>query len=387
MHKSTARKAAIAAAVLAVLAVVALSLRQFAVAAEPRPYLTARVARADLVSSVMTTGSLQAYRQVDVGARVSGQLQSLKVQLGDRVVKGQLLAELDPVLLQNALRAAKASLDSLVAQRRAVAAGLAQAELAQRRQQEMLAQDATSRQELETAQAQAETLRANLASFDAQINQARSQVDSAQTNLAYTQITAPMDGEVVAIVTREGQTVVAVQQAPVILRLANLDVMTVKAQVSEADVIRIQAGQPAFFTILGDAGTQYSGYIAKIEPAPQELSQELAHDAPRAGGPVFYNALFDVPNPDRRLRIAMTAQVTVVLHEAKNALCVPISALGKGTPGGRYPVRVLGKDGRVGTVMVAPGINDRVRIQVLDGLNEGDEVIIEDGSGPTAGAA
>lgn len=382
MHKHTARKAAVAATLLAVLALGAVAARRFAFAAQPQPYLTAKVIRADLVSSVMTTGSLQAYQQVDVGARVSGQLKSLRVQLGDRVEKGQLLAEVDPVLSQNALRVAKASLESLAAQRRAVAASLWQADLAHRRQQEMIEQEATSRQELETAQAQLQSLRAHLASFDAQINQARSQVDSAQTNLEYTQITAPMDGEVVAIVTQEGQTVVAAQQAPVILKLAKLDVMTVRAQVSEADVIRVQAGQAAYFTILGDAGTQYFGQVAKIEPAPQEL----AKDDPKANGPVFYNALFDVPNPDRRLRIAMTAQVTVVLQEAKNALCVPISALGRGTPGGRYPVRVLGKDGRVATVMVAPGINDRVRIQVQDGLNEGDEVIIEDGSGKAPGA-
>lgn len=385
MQKNTLRRLAIATMAVGLLAL-GIGVAQYDfLGAKPSMYLTAKVVRGDLASSVLTTGSLQANQQVDVGSQVSGQLKSLKVKLGDRVEKGQLLAEIDPVLSQNALRSAQATLESLAAQRRAVAANLWQADLAFRRQQEMFAEEATSRQELEAAKAQVQLLRANLASFDAQISQAKTQVDSARTNLDYTKITAPMAGDVVAIVTQEGQTVVAVQQAPVILKLANLDVMTVKAQISEADVIRIQAGQTAYFTILGDSGERHFGKVAKIEPAPQEFSK----DGARGMSPVFYNALFDVPNANHRLRIAMTAQVTVVLNEAKDALSVPISALGKAAPDGRYPVRVLGKDGQVDTIMVAVGINDRVRVQVLDGLNEGDQVITEESSGkePSTGVS
>jgi macrolide-specific efflux system membrane fusion protein len=250
-----------------------------------------------------------------------------------------------------------------------------QANLTFRRQEEMLAKDATSHQDVESAKAQVQLLSANYASLGAQINQAKALMNSAMTNLGFTKIIAPMSGDVVAIVTQEGQTVVAAQQAPVILKLANLDVMTVKAQISEADVIRIQPGQSAYFTILGDASERHSGTVSKVEPAPQELK-----DNAKASGPVFYNALFDVPNPNHRLRIAMTAQVTVVQLEAKNVLCVPLSALGRAEPSGQYPVRILGKDGKIQSVMVTPGINDRVWIQV-EGLNEGDEVIIEDGAG------
>lgn len=375
-HQDSTSKLAIVLIVFGVMALGASLVHYLFGGAKPGPYLTAKVVRADLVSSVMTTGSLQARQQVDVGAQVSGQLKSLKVQLGDHVEKGQLLAEIDPVLSQNALLSARASLESLGAQRRAVAASLWQADLALRRQQEMIAQDATSRQDLEAAKAQALLLSANLASFDAQIRQAKTQVDSALTSLGYTKITAPMSGEVVAIVTQEGQTVVAVQQAPVILKLANLDVMTVRAQVSEADVIRIRPGQTAYFTILGDAAERHFGQVATIEPAPQDLS----NGGPKVVGPVFYNALFDTANADHRLRVAMTAQVTVILNQAQNALCIPISALGKGGPDGRYPVRVLGRDGRITTTMVALGINDSVRIQVLNGLLEGDEVITAGGS-------
>jgi macrolide-specific efflux system membrane fusion protein len=340
-------------------------------------YLTASVTRSNLESTVMATGTLQAHQQVDVGAQVSGQLKSLKVKLGDHVQKGQLLAEIDPVLSQNALLSAQASLASLQAQRRAVAANLWQADLTLQRQKQMLAREATSQQDLEAAKAQTDVLRANVASFTAQISQANAQVDSARANLAYTRITAPIDGQVVAIVTQEGQTVVASQQAPVILKLADLDHMTVKAQISEADVIRIRPGQPAYFTILGDNDSRHSGTLRAVEPAPQEFSNGDS----KATGPVFYNALFETANPDQQLRIGMTAQVTVVLQRAENALSIPISALGRRMQDGHYPVRVLQRDGATTTVTVATGINDRVNVQVFDGLNEGDEVVTADSGG------
>jgi macrolide-specific efflux system membrane fusion protein len=344
------------------------------VASGKTAYLTAPVARGDVRSVVMATGTLQAHQQVDVGAQVSGQLRSMNVKLGDHVQKGQLLAEIDPALPQAALRSAQANLQSLQAQRRAVAASLWQADLALQRQQQMLARDATSRQDLEAAKAQNEVLRASCASLDAQISQSRAQVDTAKTNLAYTKITAPMGGEVVAIITQEGQTVVASQQAPVILKIADLETITVKAQVSEADVIRIEPGQAAYFTILGDSEARHAGTLRAIEPAPQDFSNPES----KASGPVFYNALFEAPNPEHRMRIGMTAQVTVILDQAKNALYVPLSALGQRTPEGRYPVRVIRSGRDPITILLGIGINDRINVQVLDGLNEGERVIVAD---------
>lgn len=377
MNKNIAMKIAIIFALFITLVFVGTLVKYYFLRAKPASYLTAKVVRGDVESVVMTTGSLQANQQVDVGARVSGQLKSLKVHLGDHVESGQLLAEIDPVLSQNALRAAKANIQSLEAQRQAVAASLSQSDLAYRRQQEMINQDATSHQEVEIAKAQVQMQRANLASFDAQISQAKTQVDSALANLEYTKITAPMSGEVVAIVTQEGQTVVAAQQAPVILKLANLDVMTVKALVSEADVIHINQGQTSYFTILGDNAERHYGKVGTVEPAPQDFSES----GTKATGPVFYNALFNTPNADHHLRIGMTAQVTVVLREAKNTLIIPISALGKVSADGHYPVRILDKTQRISTKMVAIGINDTVHVHVLDGLQEGDNVITEESAG------
>ncbi|AFQ48731.1 RND family efflux transporter MFP subunit [Burkholderia cepacia GG4] len=191
-------------AVVVIATVVALTI--FAPNKHPQ-YLTAHVTRNDLENAVLATGALQAFKQVDVGAQVSGQLKTLKAKLGDKVVKGQWLAEIDPVISENALRQARASEESLRAQQQSTAAQLTQAELAFRRQQAMLPDDATSREAFEAARAALDVQRAALASLAAQIRSARIQIETAQANVGYTRIVAPIDGEVVAIVTQEGQIV------------------------------------------------------------------------------------------------------------------------------------------------------------------------------------
>ena len=278
MTQKTHRRRRIVLATLAVVAIAAgATLKACAPDKHPQ-YLSAPVSRGDLENAVLATGALQAFRQVDVGAQVSGQLKSLKVKLGDKVTKGQWLAEIDPVISENALRQARAS-ESLRAQQQSTAAQLTQAELAFKRQQAMLPDDATSRESFEAARATLDVQRATLASLAAQIRSARIQIETAQANLGYTRIVAPIDGEVVAVVTQEGQTVIAQQQAPVILKLADLDTMTVKAQVSEADVIRVRAGQTAYFTILGEPDKRHYGKLRAIEPAPQNYAEAQPRSA------------------------------------------------------------------------------------------------------------
>lgn len=365
---------------LVVLAVLVILGLRSALSPKPPQYLTAKVERSDLENAVLATGTLVAFTQVDVGAQVSGQLKSLKVKLGDKVTKGQWLAEIDPVISQNTLRQAEANEQDLQAQRRATQAQLAKADLTFRRQKQMLPDDATSRQEFEAAQADLDAQRANLAALEAKIRSAAIQIESARANLGYTRIVAPMDGQVVAIVTQEGQTVIAQQQAPVILKLADLDTMTVKAQVSEADVIRVSPGQTTYFTILGEPDKRYYGKLRAIEPAPQNFLDTQSSlgglGGSRSNTAVFYNALFEVPNPDHKLRISMTAQVNVLLSTAKQALSIPVAALGKKQADGRYDVRVVGADGKVVTRQVRTGLNNNVKVEVTEGLNAGEQVVI-----------
>ncbi len=351
---------------------------------EPVEFMTVPVTRQDIRETVLATGSLEGRKQVNVGAQVSGQLKQLKVKLGDSVKKGQLLAVIDPVIPQNDLRDAEAALDNVLAQSQAKQALLKQYRLELRRQRTMRGQDASAQADLEQAEAQLAQTQAELRSLDAQTRQAHIKVDTAKANLGYTQISAPMDGVVIAIVTEEGQTVVSSQSAPTILKLADLDTMTVKAEISEADVIRVRPGQATRFTILGDPDTQYQGVMRAIEPAPEsESSESSSTTSSTSSSAIYYNGLFDVPNPDHKLRVSMTAQVTIVLGESKQALAIPLSVLGQRLAGNRYEVQVL-VNGHPEPRTISTGRKDSVNIEVLEGLSEGERLVIGDSASAEA---
>ncbi|QTT88497.1 macrolide transporter subunit MacA [Pseudomonas chlororaphis] len=382
MEKSKFRKVAMGLALVVVAGLVFYAVRAPAQAPQ---YLTAKAERGDIENAVLASGLLEGIKQVDVGAQVSGQLKSLKVKLGDKVKKGQWLAEIDPLVLQNTLRQAQVDEENLQAQRRATIAQLKETKSIYERYLGLQEDAAISKQEFETATANYEVQRANLLSLDAQIKNAHIQIDTAKVNLAYTRIVAPIDGDVVGIVTQEGQTVIANQLAPVLLKLADLDTMTVKAQVSEADVIHISPGQEVYFTILGE-DRRYYGKLRGTEPAPQNFLDTPPAGTPKQTTAVFYNALFDVPNPDHRLRISMTAQVRIVLDTAKDVLTVPVAALGPRNNDGSFPVRVLDAKGQAQQRNVQTGINNNVKVQIKDGLAEGDRVVIGDPLPAVAGA-
>lgn len=343
-------------------------------------YITAPASRVDLEESVLATGILKAFKTVAVGAQVNGQLKTLHVALGDTVKKGQLLAEIDPVLPQNTLKDAEAQVENLKAQKRSKQALLKQYELACQRQSQMNAKDAGSRADLESAQAQLESTRHDIAALEAQIKKAIIAVDTARANLGYTRIHAPIDGTVISIDTEEGQTVVSNQAATTILTLATLDTMTVKAKISEADVTRVKPGLPTYFTLLGDSDTRYYGKLRAIEPGPVNGTTTTGTTSTgSSSSAIYYYGLFEVPNPDNKLKVSMTTQVAVVLNQAKQALCVPVAALGEKQKDGRTTVRVLvGEQTENRTIRT--GISDNVQVQVLDGLKEGEKVIIGDSS-------
>ncbi|KRB12710.1 efflux RND transporter periplasmic adaptor subunit [Achromobacter sp. Root170] len=382
--RSKFKRYALIAAILLLLVVGARA--AFFSAPPPPTFAVAEVSRADLEDSVLASGTIDAIERVSVGAQATGQLKSLKVELGDRVKKGQLVAEIDDLTQQNELRNAQAALQTRRAERAAKVATLKQAELAFKRQRQMLAADASSREAYETAEATLAVTRAEIASLDAQIAQAEIQVDTAQVNLGYTRIVSPIDGMVVAVVTKEGQTVNSIQSAPTIIKVAQVDTMTIKAQISEADVTRVKPGLPVYFTILGEPDERYRATLSAVEPAPDSIQKEDAasslttSSSTSTSAAVYYNGLFDVPNPDEKLRISMTAQVFIVLGEAKDAVVVPASALGKRGKDGRYEVRVVLDGNKTETRQVRIGMNNNVQAQVLEGLEVGERVVSADSS-------
>jgi macrolide-specific efflux system membrane fusion protein len=352
--------------------------------------ITNDVERGDLEDTVLATGVIRPVKQVSVGAQVSGQIKKLYVVLGDVVKQGQLIAEIDATPQTNALRNAEAALQNFTAQRQAKQAALEQALLALKRQQELLAQDATSKQNLEAAQASVNTLQADGKALDAQIQQQRIATDTARVNLGYTRISAPMDGVVSAVVSEEGRTVNANQSAPTIIKVASLSTVTIKAQISEADVVRVKAGMPVYFTILGEPRKRYEAKLRAIEPTPEsEQTDTVTTTASTTTSAIYYNGLFEVPNPESKLKVSMTAQVSVVLGNAKDALLIPSSALGKRNKNGSYTARVLegvGEQAKVANREVKIGLNNRVQAQVLSGLKEGEKVVVGEASADTGKA-
>jgi len=340
---------------------------------------TSPVTRGDIEQTVEATGTIKPSKLVSVGAQVSGRIETLHVRLGDTVKAGDLIAEIDSRNQRNTLQSAEAALRSARANRDAQKANLRQYELAFRRQEQMLVSDATSKAEYDAARAVLEATRAQVAALEASIVQQQTAVATAQTNLGYTKITAPIDGTVLAIVSKQGQTVNANQSAPTIVMLGDLGTMTVYAEISEADVIKTAVGQEVYFTVLGDPDKRYTSTLGDIAPAPESITSEdntSGSSSSATSSAIYYYGLFDVANPDNTLRTYMTAQVSIVLGSAKDVLTIPSAALGAKLPDGRQLVRVVGKDGRPERRPVMIGLNNGTRAEVRDGLREGEQVVV-----------
>ena len=328
------------------------------------------VKRQDVTETVTAQGKLEPKSYVDVGAQVSGQLSRLHVAIGDVVTKGQLIAEIDPRIYASRVASDQARIASLTAQLAQQQAVLQNSRLIVARNHGLIAEQAVSQEQLEQSEADLRVAEAAVKSFSAQIEEAGSTLSGDQTNLGYTKIYAPMAGTVASQTSREGQTLNANQLAPVIVQIADLDTMTVRAQVAEADVMRISVGTAAEFTTLGALDRRWKATVRQVLPTPEVLNEV-----------VLYNVLVDVDNRDRQLMNGMSTQVFFVLGEVKNALAVPTSALGQRRPqqdlngAQAYELRV--RDGeKLATRVVQVGLLSRQLAEVRSGLSEGDKVAI-----------
>ncbi len=348
--------------------------RQWSAAAQPG-YVTQTVAVGTLEKVVTALGSVQPKDYVDVGTQVSGQLRELHVQIGDTVQKGQLLAEVDPTVYATRVAADKASLRDLQAQRARQASVLQLAEVQKKRTRELLALSAASQDAVDMADAAAAQARATLESLAAQIDKAQSTLAGDEANLGYTKIYAPMDGVVVSQPVFKGQTVNSAQQAPTLMRVANLDVMTVNAQVAEADVPQLKPGMPVYFTTLGHAERRYQSRIRQILPTPEKVNDV-----------VLFTVLIDIDNRARELMTNMTTQTFFVLGRAENLPIVPLSALRPLGEGGKlYGARVLTENG-IERRQVKVALSSRTEAAIASGLAAGETLIVSDGR-PRAGKA
>ncbi|MBH3009907.1 efflux transporter periplasmic adaptor subunit [Serratia sp. OLHL2] len=369
------RRVALVAIVLGGLAGGLLGLNR---APDVSPPQTARVDRGDIEKSVLATGILKPARQVNVGAQVNGQLKKLYVKPGDRVAQGQLLAEIDPTLQLNELRKSQAELRSAQAQKLASQAQLKQYQLELTRQRVLARDRAGVASDLEKAQAQHDAQLAQLKVNESQIVQAEVAQETARANLAFTRITAPIDGEVLGIVTQEGQTIVSSQSAPTILVMADVDTMMVHTRISENDILQVRAGQPLWFYVAADPRRRYEGVMGAIQQAPAEAleADPLGRNSSQQTAAVYYNGVFAVANGERRLRTSMTAQVFIITERATGVVRLPMAALGEALDGERYQIRVL-EGQRVVARSVRIGKRDRRYAEVLEGVRVGEQVLLE----------
>jgi macrolide-specific efflux system membrane fusion protein len=341
---------------------------------EIEPPALAAVELADLEETITAQGKLEPKEYVIVGAQVSGQLSKLHVAIGDRVETGQLIAEIDPRLLEARVAADRARLAALEAQLAEQRAQITYAAQVLARNRELIGLRAVSQEALEESESALAAARARAASLAAQIDEARSTLFGDETNLGYTRILAPMSGTVVSQTAREGQTLNANQLAPEILQIADLGTMTVRAQVAEADIPRIRPGMPVYFTILGALERRWRAEVRQILPSP-----ELINDV------VLYNVLADVDNRGGELMNGMTTQMFFIVARAEQVPSVPTAALGRRLPredreGEAYEVRRCQGD-RCAPTTVQIGVMTRSRAEIRAGLAPGDRVAL-----PAAGA-
>jgi len=356
----------------------------------PERFLTASVEVGTIEDNVSATGTVQPLQFVDVGTQVTGQLRSLHVEVGDVVQKGQLIAEIDPTVLQFKVDTTRAALQMLQAQLLERQSQARLADLQSARNRQLKSADAVSEEILQLSEAAVEQARAQVNAVEAQVEQAKASLAGDETNLRYTRIYAPMAGTVVALNARQGQTLVSSQQAPVILRIADLRTMTVWAQVSEADVPRITVGMPVYFNTLGLPNRRWEGKVRQVLPTPEAINNV-----------VLYNVLFDVANADATLKPQMSTQVFFRVASVDKALTIPDAALQsvakaiktkeRSEPRAKargeekaYVVRVL-RAGQVEERPVSIGLQTRMQAQVLSGLAAGEEVIVGSSAGKAKG--
>ncbi len=357
---------------------------------EDAALITAPARVAGLEKTVQAVGRVNPKELVAVGAQVSGQVTRLHVVLGQHVQAGDLIAEVDSQPQRIALRSAEAAANALRAQHAASQARYRQALRTYDRQSQLVASRLVSQEGFEAARVARDAARADAAALQAQIDQAVTQVETARINLGYTRIVSPSEGYIVAIVTKAGQTLNSMQTTPTIVMLAQMDTMTVRAEIAEADVELIAPGQPLWFSTLGPSGRRYESYLQQLEPAPSSIADASSGNSggsaqtPKA---VYYAGLFDVANPGLMLKPSMTVKVTIQLARVANALQVPLTALSESDDknGNGATVRVVDAKGRAHERAVTTGLRTATAVQILSGLEAGENVVV--GQAPSGGDA
>jgi len=280
-------------------------------------YQTAEARRGDLTVTVTATGELQPVVQVEVGTEISGTIQSVTVDFNDRVRVGQILARLNTDQLEARRRQSEAALVLARARVKEGQATVIETRNKQRRVQDLIKRNLSSREEQDTVEAAFARAEAGLAVAEAQVVQAQAQLDSDRRMLEKAEIRSPIDGIVLQRQIEPGQTVAASLQTPVLFTLAeSLAQMELQVAVDEADVGKVREAQAASFSVDAYPDRHFDATITQVRFAAKTVE-----------GVVTYQTILSVDNADLSLRPGMTATAEITVDQRQDRLLIPNAAL------------------------------------------------------------
>ena len=298
-------------------------------------YITQPVRRQNVEKVVNATGEVKAVDLVTVGAQVSGKIEKLYVSIGQTVKMGDMIAEIDSTTQQNDVDIAKAKMSSYQAQLKAAKTSLKIAKKQYQRMQSLKKQNAASTEDLENAEDGYESAMSKVAEIEASLKETEISLSTAETNLGYTKITAPLDGTIVSVPVKVGQTINAAMDTPTIVQIADLNQMEIYIEISEGDISNIKPGVKVTYSVLADMNKVYETTLKSIDPALTLLTDDQYTEVVDSSEAIYFYGRLVVPNADGKLRIGMTTQNVIYVESAEDVLTVPAMAL-KGDVDGKY---------------------------------------------------
>ena len=337
---------------------------------EPVTYgiTTSQITRGDIVSTVTATGELNAINVIEVGTQVSGIIQEIYADFNSVVKAGQLIALIDPSVLQLTLKESEASLAVYQASVASAQASLADAERKLARNRELYSRKLIARSEVDTSETDVAMKRASLQEARSRVVQGKAAVERARTNLNYTRITSPVNGVVIDRQVDAGQTVASGYQTPTLFKVAeDLTRMQIETQVDEADIGTVAEGQNVTFRVDAFPDEGFSGKVVQVRISPSTTNNV-----------VTYTVIIHVDNPDLKLKPGMTANVSIETARANNVLRIPVAALRFTPPEGlldtiSFDRDVLTQKKTLNTGLVWPARDNVMMppVQVVTGITDG----------------
>ncbi|MFA6146831.1 MAG: efflux RND transporter periplasmic adaptor subunit [bacterium] len=361
-------------------------------------YRTAKVEKGDVVDAIAATGTINAVTTVSVGSQVSGTIQQIFVDFNSRVRKGQVIALIDPRLLEAAVDQARANVNNAKASLEKAQVGVIDTERTNRRNRELVKDGFVAQADVDSSQTAWEQSLAQKRSAEAALQQTKASLQVAETNLEYATIRSPVNGTVISRNVDVGQTVAASFQTPTLFSIAeDLTKMQVDTNVDESDIGRAVVGQNVTFTVDAYPEKTFTGKVEQVRNSPI-VTQNV----------VTYNVVVRVDNRDLLLKPGMTANVSIEVKKFTDVLKIPNAALryrpsakaaeadaagkrkeiGKGKEAGVLRVHVLGKDGKAAAVRVKTGVSNGTFTVLEEGdLKEGDALVIAETQGKKDGGS